>query len=261
MKKIFLLYVLAIVVFQTAEAQEYSWKDISANLPGTPDLSNVYFVSDNEGWITSSSQPEIYHTTDGGQTFEVQTTEFYTEAIHMLNENEGYAGRGSGHVYRTTDGGKNWIAIGSMGTTLTDITFPPTGGRGYACGLNGNIYSVESKGVKRMTSGVHSTQNSISFPINSEEGWVCGGSIIRHFFNDVWNGDKDYPSGGYNGIYMVDTLNGWAVGDKGIIIHTEDGHNLYKQTNPDPDGHTFFDVYFLNNKEGWAVGSGCSPKS
>ncbi len=51
---------------------------------------------------------------------------------------------------------------------------------------------------------------------------------------------------------MVDTLNGWAVGDSGVIINTTDGQNWTTQTNP--DSNSLFDVFFLNANEGWAVG-------
>ena len=135
-------------------------------------------MSDDEGWITSSSIAEIYHTTDGGATFEIQTTLYSCNAIHMINENEGYAGGKSGFVYRTTDGGENWIAIGSMGATLADISFPPSGDTGYCCGINGNIHAITSSGVTKMTSNINGNLYSISFPVNSEEGWVCGGSVI-----------------------------------------------------------------------------------
>ena len=252
-----LLFIIILSSFSTINsfAQNYGWKDISANIPGTPDFSDVFFVSDNEGWITSSSQAEIYHTTNGGDTFEVQTTQYTCNAIHMLNANEGYAGGAQGRVYRTTDGGENWIAIGSMGTTLADISFPPSGDTGYCCGINGNIHAITSSGVTKMTSNVNGVLSSISFPVNSEEGWVCGGSLILHFINDAWVGDQFRPSGGYNAIYMSDSLNGWAVGDVGIIIQTKDGVNWSKQTNPDPASRTLFDVFFLNSQLGWAIGS------
>ena len=258
MKKL-LLFIIVLSSFFTLNsfAQSYGWYIIDpVTIPGTPDFSDVYFVSDDEGWITSSSIAEIYHTTDGGATFEIQTTLYSCNAIHMINENEGYAGGKSGFVYRTTDGGENWIAIGSMGATLADISFPPSGDTGYCCGINGNIHAITSSGVTKMTSNINGNLYSISFPVNSEEGWVCGGSVIRHYINNVWSGDQDMPSGGYNAIYMVDNLNGWAVGDGGIIIHTGDGHNWFEQTNPNPEQNTFYKVFFLNAQEGWAVGIG-----
>lgn len=239
-----------------------NWADLSDKINavatdcgfGSTDYSDVFFINDNGGWVTSSCVAEIYHTTDGGETFEVQTTEYHCNAIHMLNANEGYAGGASGRVYRTIDGGENWIAIGSMGTTLADISFPSTGNTGYCCGINGNIWSIDSNGVTKMTSGVPDSLDAISFPINSDEGWVCGGSIIRHYTNGAWVGDQFRPSGGYNAIYFVDSQNGWAVGDNGIIIHTEDGQNwVTQQTN---SAYILTDVFFMNTQEGWAVGTG-----
>ena len=91
--------------------------------------------------MTTISIAEIYHTTDGGETFEIQTTQYQLNAIYMIDENEGYAGGANGRVYRTTDGGDNWIAIGSIGVTLSDIDFA-TATQGYCCGDNGTVFSI-----------------------------------------------------------------------------------------------------------------------
>jgi hypothetical protein len=130
------------------------------------------------------------------------------------------------------------------------------GDTGYCCGINGNIWSIDNTGVTKMTSNVNGNLYSISFPITSVEGWVCGGAIIRHFTNGIWSGDQNMPSGGYNAIYMVDSLNGWIVGDGGIIANTENGWNWVEQTNPDPDNQTLYAVFFLDSNEGWTVGLG-----
>jgi len=154
MKKRILLTTFALCLLPFAFSQQYGWIDISANIPTEADLSDVFFVSDNEGWITSSSHTEIYHTTDGGLTFEVQTTQLTCNAIHMLNENEGYAGGASGFIYKTTNGGENWDFYGTMVANLADISFPPTGNTGYCCGINGNIWSIDSTGIIKMISGM-----------------------------------------------------------------------------------------------------------
>jgi len=54
MKKLIPFFILTFVISQMTFSQEYGWTDISANIPGNPNLSDVYFVSDNEGWITSN---------------------------------------------------------------------------------------------------------------------------------------------------------------------------------------------------------------
>ncbi|PLW93667.1 MAG: hypothetical protein C0591_14235 [Marinilabiliales bacterium] len=58
--------------------QQFGWQDISANIPQNnefpPDLCDLFFVSDDVGWITTTSYNEIFKTTDGGATFSTQTT-------------------------------------------------------------------------------------------------------------------------------------------------------------------------------------------
>jgi photosystem II stability/assembly factor-like uncharacterized protein len=241
--------------FTNLYAQTYGWIYLGNNIPGDSlfhDLSDIYFINDVEGWVTSSSHAEIYHTTDGGETFEVQTTAFPCNAIWMLNENEGYAGGQSGFVYRTTDGGTNWNFHGTITTTLTDISFPPQpADTGYACGFNGKIYKVHPSGVISMTSNVGTTDlSSITFPTTTE-GWACGEQVVVHYINN-WITDQTLPFAGYNNIFFIDNNNGWAVGDNGIIIRTIDGMNWFTQTNP--DSNSLFDVFFLNENEGWTVG-------
>jgi photosystem II stability/assembly factor-like uncharacterized protein len=58
-------------------------------------------------------------------------------------------------------------------------------------------------------------------------------------------------------IYFCDSLNGWAVGNDGAIIHSSDGGVKWNlQTSGVSD--TLLDVYFSNASNGWAAGrNGC----
>ncbi len=255
MKKLFLFLILnSAFLTLNCYSQQYGWMDISNNLPssnGTSGLSDLHFISDDEGWICSNTLGEIYHTTDGGQTFSTQTTQYYTCAIYMLNSSEGYAGGANGRVYKTTNGGTIWLVHGSIGGPLRDMDFPPNSDSGYCCGDQGKIYMITPTGVTSMLSGVSSNLKSISFP--GSEGFVCGQSAILHF-DGSWLLDQTYPSESYNGICMINDTTGWAVGDAGVIIKTTNGLNWNYQTNPDTSDRTLFDVFFLDVSEGWAVG-------
>lgn len=51
---------------------------------------------------------------------------------------------------------------------------------------------------------------------------------------------------------FTDTLNGWAIGDSGVIIHTSNGgNNWIIQSNN--DAHFMRDVHFVDKNNGWAT--------
>jgi len=53
-------------------------------------------------------------------------------------------------------------------------------------------------------------------------------------------------------IYFTDTLNGWAVGDNGTILHTDDGgENWEEQTSG--TSNNLSDVYFTDPVHGWTL--------
>lgn len=55
------------------------------------------------------------------------------------------------------------------------------------------------------------------------------------------------------GVFFNDSLNGWAVGDEGLILHTSDGGNNWQiqETNV---GSWLLGVHFIDNNNGWVVG-------
>ncbi len=89
----------------------------------------------------------------------------------MIDENEGYAGGGSGFVYRTIDGGDNWNFHGSIATTLTDIDFA-SDTQGYACGDGGAVFSITPQGVTNLNSGQPHFFSGISLPLLIMFGFV-----------------------------------------------------------------------------------------
>lgn len=257
MKKQLLLSTIAFLLITYSLAQNYGWVDLSAKIPGeTQNLSDIHFISSDTCWITSSSSPEIFYSTDGAQSFISQDNEYNTnlQSIFMVSSNEGYIGGESGIIYRTTNSGADWNYHSSTGgITVNDITFPPDlSTPGYCCGWGGIIYEIYSGGIDQMSSYTGSNLTSITFP--GAEGWVCGEHAIRHYTAGSWTSDQSVPFGIYNSIYLIPgTTQGWCVGD--MFFSTTNGTSWVSHGNPDAEERLMMNVFFLNESEGWIVGA------
>lgn len=243
-----------------SNSQQYGWKYIGNNIPGDSmyhDLSDLFFISDDEGWITSSTHAEIYHTTDGGETFEVQTTPLgATVAIHMLDENFGYAGGDGGWIYKTENGGDEWTMLGSIGTMVLDISFPagtsPDNPIGYACGGSGNVWEITST-LTNLNSGSSTDFSGIS-ATSVNNVFVCGGNRI-YYYNGISFVSQVAPAGTFNDIHFINDQEGWVVGNGGRIGGTPNGGDYWtQQANPDLQNRGLYCVFFIDSNRGWAVG-------
>jgi photosystem II stability/assembly factor-like uncharacterized protein len=240
------------------------WTDISSHVVstrGTPNFTSVVFIGE-EGWIGSGNFPEIYYTQDGGATFEVQTLPTEINALAMRSLTEGYAGGQNGRIYRTTDGGENWQSLGTTGNPVRSLSCPPNGAACYSVGDHGSATIITGTVLTALTTGLVSNLRSVHFPFNSDEGWLCGGAIIRHFTGGAWQADQTYPTLGYNAIGFADAAHGWALGDTGIIIHTVTGGKFdgnpgtgwLGPLTPPQTTLTLNGISVISTNEAWAVG-------
>ncbi|RLD73342.1 MAG: hypothetical protein DRI87_04220 [Bacteroidetes bacterium] len=249
--------------FIATYTRAYGWTDISSHLfqfdgvPGSG-LHDLYFISDDEGWITSTNGG-IYHTTDGGETFEKQTLTLggYATAIFMLDSLNGYSGSAGGWVYKTDDGGLNWNILATMGN-LYDISFPPgtdpNNPIGYASGDDGRVWEITST-LTDLNTGLAGDFNGISAP-SVNNVWACGGNRI-YYYDGTGFTSQIAPGGTFSDIHFINNQEGWVVGDGGIIGRTSNGGAAWiTQTNPDTQDRSLYGVFFLDSNNGWAVGIG-----
>ncbi len=253
MKKLQLIFTLSIFLQPFSFSQEYGWTKINTDIiPGIIDFTDVFFVSENEGWITTNTTNNIFKTNDGGFSFITQTTQYGTQAVCAFDTTYAYAGGLNGRIYYTSDGGLNWPAIGSIGVTLSDLDFPSTS-QGYASGSSGTVYSIAGTSVTNLNCPSASTLRGISAP-SVDHVWATGGNRI-YYYNGVDFTSQIAPAGTFNDIHFIDNQKGWVVGDAGVIGYTVDGGASWTtQTNPDPQDRTLFGVFFYNEDDGWAVG-------
>ncbi len=220
-------------------------------------IAKSSFINDEEGWIIIVNQ--IWHTQDGGSTWEKNPFELNINQFEFKDQNIGFAINDTS-VFKTGDGGATWNVLDVPGSPYYSIYFLNTD-TGFIGGHN-EIYKTQDGGVSWSTIP--------SFPgyvrdfhfINDSTGFsVSETSII---YKTVDNGETWYeqyvnPSYYYTAIVFLDEDTGIAYGyyngfddEERFIDNTTDGGNTW---NPQSEGgHDLItDLVFRNNAEVFAV--------
>ena len=78
--------------------------------------------------------------------------------------------------------------------------------------------------------------------------------LITNSIFAQWQWQNPYPQGyDLNDVQFVDSLTGWAVGEFGSVIKTEDGGSTWEVSQSNPD-ELLNAVCFVDYDHGWAVG-------
>lgn len=105
--------------------------DLLYQQPDYASIDGIHFINEDTGWMianvrypdnvnfTDTFHQYIYHTIDGGITWDTSNTVFpydlgwserkQLKEIKFLNGTTGYAVGDSGSIYKSTDGGINWV--------------------------------------------------------------------------------------------------------------------------------------------------------
>ena len=216
---------------------------IPKNSNTTATLYAINFVSTQVGYLggLGSSGGVILKTTDGGDNWTSQSipnnnTYRAIQDIFFFDTDTGYAvagatpgyGGASGLVYKTTNGGQNWVEnYAPSSANFYAIDFPENNQVGYISGLMGSTGSY--KMIKTINGG------------GSWTGQGLGGGIVPAVsvsFSDNLTGYAVFRPGGYN--MMMKTTNG--------------GTNWFALNSL--TWHGYEDIFAINANIVYAVGRG-----
>jgi hypothetical protein len=89
--------------------------------------------------------------------------------------------------------------------------------------------------------------------LSSVDGWAVGYSgTILHYDGLQWNLIPSHTVLDLRSVAMASSQEGWAVGDNGIMLHYHDG--AWSMLNPSPTTSTLRSITMLSAEEGWATG-------
>jgi len=281
MKRIF-LYCTAIFLIVSTSQLRSVWFDLNFKCQNP----QVWFVDKNNGWLGCwksgfNTNTIIFFSTNGGETWDTSLKVWkYTEGISLFSDiyfyNKKYGWLldwGLGLLWRTTDSGKTWSSSQC----------------GYGAGMLGKLSFVDSLYgwiayldgyIDKTTDGgetfIHLVKPDFSIPdslreiyrdvffVNRNLGWVVGrlgGNLLIKKTTDgglSWaNFVNSNLSGTPKAVFFIDSINGWAVGTKGLVLKTTDGGENWERDNLSlNEALTLWDIRFLNSNVGYIVGEG-----
>lgn len=206
-------FVLLLVLPASAQTP---WVELP-NAPFAGRHNDAYFVDADNGWIVNGDG-EIFHTADGGQSFDLQLSSPNTHfrSVGFVNPLRGFAGNvGDGEfgttdasaLYHTMDGGEQWA--------------PQSGWHGFTpkglCGMNVvNDSVVVAVGRVRGPAYFVRTTNAGRTWTSKRMDTYAAGLIDVHFFT---------PDSGFAvGLTSVEHEN-----SRGIVLFTADGGETWEQ--------------------------------
>jgi photosystem II stability/assembly factor-like uncharacterized protein len=241
-------------------------------------LNSVHFLNTDVGFAAGgySDTSWVIKTTDGGENWIPQPVNAVApfmelRTIQFIDSNTGwtagwktFAGFPSPVLYKTTDGGSNWIHktlpfLGS-GWLISLHFIDANEGWAVCAGLDssaiintidgGENWIIQKSGI---TGGLYCVQF-----INENVGWVGGsGAIFK-----TTDGGTNWVSAGTpsittTSVCFVDESNGWIVsnaniGYAGMIQHSTDGGETWMAQLTDVK--PLWSIQFLDEYTGWAVG-------
>jgi len=190
------------IILKTVDGGEV-WIEQDINYPDIF-YTSVCFINADIGWVSGCAN--IYNTTNGGEEWSFQhqlcSGEHCLSSLQFTSANTGWvisqewSSRISwGDIWKTTDGGENWIS--------------------KYCG-------GDSSGLP------------IPFCVNfvdNDYGWAIADNIILATTNggDEWTEQLNNPSYELESIYFVDNSTGWAVGGNGLILKYQEVNSVREE--------------------------------
>jgi len=201
-----------------------NWVGMGFGGCGANSLLSISFINKQEGWFvgepSATQEVTIVHTTDGGQTYEIQTNptdpDIRLNCVSFADNQHGIAAGVGTTILYTSDGGINWESSPVSNYRWQSVHLNQSG-KAWAVGRNGTIAYSTDWGYTWTTqeSGVASELREVIF-INDNEGWIVGGGT------------------GFPGVILHTTTGGLVtdVNENNILVEFELHQNYPNPFNP-----------------------------
>jgi photosystem II stability/assembly factor-like uncharacterized protein len=212
--------------YQVATTFEKGYWEATSASPANQQLTDVFFINSNTGWVLGSGG-QIFKTTFAGDIWTQQTSGITTNlnAIHFTDINKGVAVGANGVILRTSNGGTTWQSVSSgISNNLADVFFL-NANTGWAVGSQYVVLKTTDGGASWTTVSIDNSAsssdsyNDVQFTdINT--GYVAGSSSTNStsFVHKSIDGGTNWATststsaGVISRLSFIDNNTGWTGG-------------------------------------------------
>lgn len=169
------------------------------------DLKKGILFGRMENEISTSKEYIIYGTEDGGMTWKKTPTKYFDNditALAFLDDKTGWIASDN-ELFKTTNAGISWFKQLDNPEYIYEIQFVDEMNGWLRLPRDARSYVAKRKNFMRTTNG----------------------GLSWHYVSAPYFEDKQYSS--YNDIFFINNRRGWAVGDGGIVIRTDNGGVMF----------------------------------
>ncbi len=232
-------------------------------------------VGERDAWMVGELG-RIFHTADGGETWERQDagTKRPFLAMSCLDARTAWIAGKEGIVYGTSDGGATWKPAQTGSTRHVFSLAFATHERGHGAGDFGTMIHTEDGGrtwtVMQVPPEVQLPESAFDTGVDpgdinlygmsyadADHLWIVGefGTIMASADGGRTFHQQHAPiESTLSGVHFTDTQHGWAVGIDATILRTNDGGATWSAEAPPIVQRSFYDVV-VRGQYGWIVGS------
>jgi photosystem II stability/assembly factor-like uncharacterized protein len=221
----------------------------SQSYTGSEHYFSVYFTSLLNGWIAGAagSNGVIKKTTNSGMNWVnslIPTNRM--NSIKFIDENIGCVVGDAGKIFTTTNAGTDWnLAVSNTTSDLRDF-YMNTSGEGWAVGYDGTMIHTTNYGS--LWNVETSPTNQIIYGIENDYAVGWAGIILHRGTN--WVLESTGYTNHLSGIdFSADAVQGFAVGEEGLVLTTTDAGTTWVQDNSGTN-NDFYAIDVTNYPDG-----------
>lgn len=211
-----------------------------------------------------SSSDQVIYSTNGGEDWAVginSTPGLAFYSLSMVSPLIGYAACADLNVYKTADGGANWVLLTQPAVSTSDLRAASflDENNGYVFGADGLGYKTTDGGTTwtALTTGITGTLYGSHF-LDLNTGFICGaaGNVSK-----TTDGGTTFTPLTTNNtstiytVYMVNSNVGYASGSSGKVRKTTDGGTTWSTIDVGNTSPTLYDIQFIDENNGITCGS------